>query len=88
MNPLTSKVNRTQGGEVHSVSLLHKGGMLRQYLGIFEQVDIARLQAANIGLRLVEDELLAGQRTCGYIKPPVFEGAFDEAHGDAGSHAQ
>src|SRR5580692_12424025 len=65
-----------------------QGGVMRQDFRILEEVDIATLRAADGGLRLVKNELLASEGTGGDIEPAIFERAFDQAHGDAGGHAE
>src|SRR5450432_2619885 len=71
-----------------AVPLLHELRVQRQYFRILEEVDVAGLQAAHTGLRLVKDKLLAGERTGGNVEPAVLERALHQAHRDTGGQAQ
>src|ERR1700759_4510767 len=62
--------------------------MLRKNACVFEEIDIARLVAADGGERLIKKELLAGQRTGSHIQPAVFERAFHNADGNAGGKSE
>src|ERR1035437_2116168 len=59
-----------------------------QDAGVFEKVNVCRLLRANLGLRLVQDELLTRKRATGNVKPAVLQGTFDQPHRNASSGAE
>ena len=62
--------------------------MLRKNAGVFEEIDVRRLAAANGGDRLIKDELLSRQRSRSHIEPAIFERAFNNAYGDTGGQTE
>src|SRR5260221_4221111 len=63
-------------------------GMLAEDTGIFEEINVGFLFAANGGERFVKNELFAGERAGRDIEPAVFESAFDPAHRSAGGRTK
>src|SRR5579872_5421724 len=76
-------IYRLRGTQHHLITAHLKHGVLRTDAGVFEKINVRLLTAADGRLRLIEDELLACQRTGADINPAIFQRAFDKANGCA-----
>src|SRR5579859_4605084 len=56
------------------------GGMLAENAGIFEEINVGFLFAADSSERFVQNELFASERARCDVEPTVFQSAFDPAH--------
>src|ERR1700722_7544302 len=80
---LTSPKTRACRLELHARSVHADHGMPGKNVGILKQIDIRLLPAADAGLGLIQDELLARERTGYDVEPSVLQRAFHQAHTDA-----
>ncbi len=73
---------------MHSCSRNFNDGVLSQNIGVFEQINVAFLVAADNRARLIQNELLACERAGSDVQPAILKGAFDKPHGNTRRQAE